>query len=124
MSGATLNTTAQSTVDRDPHTFTTILEEGDHPLSSPGRAPESGDVLNPVVVKQQWNGDPMNWESWPTGRPGPFVSESRIQEVKDTFQYLNGLRDEQSRTKDHILHIAEFSSSGRGEFNIYRSSSE
>ena len=65
----------------------------------------------------------MDWESWPTGWPGPLVSEDRMQEVKNAFKRYNGQRSEQSRTKGHILHIAEFSSSGRGEFDIYRSSS-
>ena len=92
--------------------------------AAPERATKSGDIRNPTVVKNQWNGDPMDWESWPTGRPGPFVSEARMQEVMDEFQHYNGLRNEQSRTKESVLHVAEFSSSGHGEPDIYRSSPE
>ncbi len=61
----------------------------------------------------------MEWESWPTGRPGPLVSESWMQEVMDVFKDNNGKRNEQSQTEEHVLHIAEFSSAARGEFDIY-----
>jgi len=116
-------TAAQSTVDRHPGTLTTTPEaEGDHPLSSPERTPKLGDLTNPTIIKHQWNGDPMDWESWPTGRPGPYVSEARMQEIMGVSQYLNRERNEQSRTKEHVIHIAEFSSSGRGESELYRSS--
>ena len=60
----------------------------------------------------------MDWESWPAGRPGPFVSESRMEDVMTLFQRLNGERDEQSRTEEKVVHVAEFSSSGRGEFDF------
>jgi len=64
----------------------------------------------------------MDWKSWPTGRPGPYVSDARMQQVMNSFRNLDKQRDEQSRTKGHVLHIAEFSSSGRGESDLYRSS--
>jgi len=116
-------TTAQSTVDRYPGTLTTTSEaEGDHPLTSPERTPKMGDITNPTIIKHQWNGDPMDWESWPTGRPGPYVSEARMQHLMYGFQQSNRKRNEQSRTKEHAIHIAEFSSSGRGESGLDRSS--
>ena len=92
--------------------------------TSPGSAPESGDVLNPMVTEHQWNGDPMDWQSWPTGRPGPFVSDFRMQEVLGTFQAINEMRDEQSRTEEKVFHVAEFSSSCQGESPVYCSSPE
>ena len=57
----------------------------------------------------------MDWETWPTGRPGPFVSEARMQEVIGIFQRCEQERNEQSPTNENIMHIAEFSLSGRGE---------
>ena len=121
MSSANLNkTTAQSIVDRYPDTSTTTSDaKGDHPLSPPESAPKLGETPNSTITKPQWNGDPMDWGSWPTGRPGPFVSKSRMQEVMDIFKHHNGTRNEQSRTKECVMHMAEFSSSGRGEFDIY-----
>jgi len=120
-----MDTTAQSTVDRYPGTLTTTSEaEGDHPLPSPERMPKLGDITSPTIIKHQWNGDPMDWESWPTGRPGPYVSKARMQQVMDYFQYYNGERDEESRTKDNVIHVAEFSSSGRGESDLYCHSPE
>ena len=44
-----------------------------------------------------------------------------MQEVMHEFQLLDGERNEQSRTKENVIHIAEFSSSGRGESELYRS---
>ena len=87
-------------------------------------SPKLGDTPNSTITKPQWNGNPMDWESWPTGRPGPFVSESQLQEAMNLFKGYNRSRNEQSRTEDHVLHIAEFSSSGRGEFDIYHNSLE
>ena len=66
----------------------------------------------------------MDWESWPIGRPGPSVPERRWQEMMRAFQHFNAARDEQSRTKANVVHVAEFSSSGRGEFDLSRSSPE
>ena len=65
----------------------------------------------------------MDWESWPIGRPGPFVSEARMQEVADLSKRYNEIRDEWSRTTEKVFHVAEFSSSGHGEFDVYRRSS-
>ena len=108
-----------SPVDRNPDTpTTTSVAEGD------GRAANFEDLLNPTIINRQWNGDPMDWESWPTGRPGPSVPEGRLQEAMDAFQNVNAARDEQSRTKKNVLHVAEFSSSGRGEFDLSCSSPE
>ena len=122
MSSATVHSaTVQSAVDRSDISGTT--SESDHPLSSPERAPELGDTPNTPIIRQ-WNGDPMDWESWPTGRPGPFASESRMEDVMKSFQRFDGERDEQSRTEEKVVHVAEFSSSGQGEFDIDRSSSE
>ncbi len=126
MSSATVsNTTVQSTLDRHPDALTTTSEaKEDHPVSPPASAPKLGDTLNPTITKPQSNGDPMDWESWPTGRPGPFVHEYRMQLLMDVFKHLNEARDEQSRTKEQVLHVAEFSSSGRGELDSYRYSSK
>ena len=66
----------------------------------------------------------MDWEPWPTGQPEPFVSKSRMEDVMKLFQRLNGKRDEQSRTEEKVVHVAEFSSSGDGEFAIYHISPE
>lgn len=122
MSSATVNNTAaKSPVDA---LTTTSEAKGDHPLSPPESAPKSGETPDSAITKHQWNDDPMDWETWPTGRPGPFVSESRMKEVMVVFKRYNEKRNEQSRTKEHVLHIAEFSSSGRGEFDINRRSPE
>ena len=88
--------------------------------ASPERATNLGDIRNPTIIKNQWNGDPMDWESWPTGRPGPFVSEARMQEVMDAFQDYNEQRNEQPHTNGSVLHVAEFSSTGHGAPDLYR----
>lgn len=103
-------------------TTTTLEAEPDHSLSSPGRAPELGDIPNSTSIEYQWNGDPMDWESWPIGRPSPFVSEARMGELVDSFEDYNKGRAGWSRTTEKVLHVAEFSSSGHGEFNVYRGS--
>jgi len=122
-----MHTTVQSTFDptsedEGDYLTTSSEDEGGHPLSSPERTRKLGDTTNPTIKKHQWNGDPMDWESWPIGRPGPYVSEARMQEMMDCFQHYNGERNEESRTKENILHVAEFSSSGRGKPDLYRSS--
>ena len=86
--------------------------------ASSERAIELEDIRNPAVVKHQWNGDPMDWESWPTGRPGPYVSEARMQVVMNMFRDFEEERNEESRTKENVMHIAEFSSSGQGESEL------
>jgi len=45
-----------------------------------------------------------------------------MQEMMDYFRYLNGERNEESRTKENVIHVAEFCSSGRGESDLYRRS--
>jgi hypothetical protein len=82
--------------------------------SSPEKMSKSGDTTK----NHQWNGDPMDWESWPTGRPGPSVPESRIRETLDLVQHYEQQRDDMSRTEEKVFHIAEFSSTGRGEFDL------
>jgi hypothetical protein len=66
----------------------------------------------------------MDWESWPTGRPGPFVSEVQIQQLMDNFRVADESRDESSRMEEKVFHVAEFSSTGHGEFGVHRSWSE
>jgi len=61
----------------------------------------------------------MDWESWPNGRPGPFVSKAQMHEAMTDFRAADEKRDEWSRTEEKIFHIAEFSSSGRGEYNVH-----
>ena len=60
----------------------------------------------------------MDWESWPTGRPGPYVSEAKMQAVMNVFRIFEEGRNEESRTKENVMHIAEFSSSGQGEYGL------
>jgi hypothetical protein len=104
---------------------TTSGAESGCPLSSTERTPTFGDITDPTTNEHQWNGDPIkDWESWPTGRPGPFVSQSRMREVMYGFNYHDRQRNEQSRTKENIMHIAEFSLSGQGESDLYRTSTE
>jgi len=125
MSSTTMYTPARSMVNRCRDLLTTISEaERDDPLSSLERTPKLGDITNPTIIKHQWNGDPMDWESWPDGRPGPTISWTRMQRVMDESKRLNAERNKQSQTKKNVLHIAEFSSSGRGESDLYRSSPE
>ena len=69
-------------------------------------------------TRQGWNGDPMDWKSWPTGRPGPVVSEARMQVAMKKFQDINEMYGERSRATERVFHVAEFFSSGQGEFNV------
>jgi len=105
----------------DPVELTSPSGEDNQPVSSPS-PPTSGDILNPMMVKREWNGDPMDWESWPTGRPGPRVSDGQMQHVMGLFQSHDQERDEPSRTEEKVFHVAEFSSTGQGEFDVYRQS--
>jgi len=114
MSSANVDTPVQPTGHLGAQS--TILEhDGNHPVSGP---PKSGDLPNPRTTKREPNGDHMDWESWPAGRPGPFVSEGRIQHAMKYFQAFNRQRDERSRTVEKVFHVAEFSSTGRGEFDV------
>jgi hypothetical protein len=127
MSSATVYTTANPTDNRHLDILTATSEvEGDHPPSSLPLegTPRSEDNPNPTTTKHQWNGDPMDWESWPTGRPGQFVSSAAIQRTVEVFQSFEQKRDELSRTEEKVFHVAEFSSTGRGEFDVYRCWSE
>ena len=74
-------------------------------------------LLNSTAVSRdeyKWNGDPSEWESWPVGRPGPFVSEP---------VELNLLRYFKIGEQNHFLgppdepafHIAKFSDNGQGQ---------
>ena len=128
MSSVPANTTEQPTnhTRLDPLTATPVVE-GDHPPFSPGKIPKSGDSPDPTINNQEWNGDPMDWESWPTGRPGPFLSESRKIQIKRAIQYYEQARIDISPTEEEekVFHLAEFSSTGRGESDpIYRGWSE
>jgi len=125
MSSPAVYTIAQLIADRHFGASTTTSEtEGGDPLSTPERMSNLGDITNPTIIEHQWNGDPMDWKSWPTGRPGPYVPEARMQNIRSQFQVFNRERSEESRTKENVIHVAEFSSSGRGEFNLYRSFSK
>ena len=88
------------------------------------RAPRLANIPHPTIINNHWNDDPTHWGSWPIGRPGPFVSEARMQRIIDVFHCYDIQRDVQSRTEANVLHIAEFSSSGQGESDLYRSSPE
>jgi len=76
----------------------------------PRRPPTPGDIPNPTRVKRKWNGDPVDWGSWPTGRPGPLVSGGQIPHVMGLFHNHDQERNEPSRTEGKVFHVAEFSS--------------
>jgi hypothetical protein len=66
---------------------------------------------SPIV---EWNGDPMDWKSWPHGRPGPYVSKTAMRRAKECFRSVEKGRDEWSRTEEKVFHIADFSITGKG----------
>jgi hypothetical protein len=120
MSSANVDATIQPTGGSD--TSAIILEdEGNQPASSPDRLRV---IPYTTTAKDDWNGDPKDWKSWPTGRPGPFVSDAQIQKVMGLFRDMDGERDELSRTEIKVFHIAEYSSTGQGEFDVYHTRSE
>jgi hypothetical protein len=95
-------------------------------LARRSRAPddnESEGFSYPEVTTRQWDGDPMDWESWPTGRPGPFVLEAEMEKLMILSSFLEQVRDEESRTEEKVFHIAEFSLFGQGEFHVHGSRS-
>ena len=47
-----------------------------------------------------------------------------MRDAINCFQGFDQQRDEWSRTEEKVLHVAEFSMTGRGEFGVYRSRSE
>ena len=117
-----MDTTAQPIDDSNSRALIiTSNTEGDHPVPSLGRLPVQGDIPNPTVTQQRWNGNPMDCTSWPIGRPGPLVSEATMRDAMNTFHFFDSERDEWSRTQEKVFHVAEFSSTGRGEFDVYRS---
>ena len=119
MASAAVNTSEQPTNHSRLDTLTaTPVVEGDHPPSSPERILKSGENTDHTTNNHQWNGDPMDWESWPTGRPGPFVSESQIRDAMEALQISEQKRDDMSRTEEKIFHVAEFSSTGRGTSDL------
>ena len=95
----------------------------ENPVSLPETPLTGGDIPNPATTQQRWNGDPMDWKSWPTGRPGPLVSEATMRHAMDTYHAYDSTRDELSRTKEKMFHVAEFSSTGGSKFNVYRRNS-
>jgi hypothetical protein len=115
MSSANVDTTVQPTGDP----AITLEDKGNQPASSQLR-----DIPNTATTKHEWNGDPMDWKSWPTGRPGPFVSDGRIQHVMKVFQDCDQDRSDLSQPEEKVFHVAEFSSAGGGEFDIYHTESE
>ena len=64
------------------------------------------------IPTRVWNGDPLDWESWPIGRPGPFVPESGIHDVLGRFQLPTNAHLEVEDVP--VFHIAEFSTNGQG----------
>jgi len=118
MSSEYIGTAVQPTGDPDERISTSGAEDN-QPVSSPTSPPTSGDIPNPTIVEREWNGGPMDWESWPIGRPGPLVSEGRIQQAMGLLQKHDQERDESSRTEEKVIHVAEFSSTGQGGFDIY-----
>ena len=77
-----------------------------------------GDIQNPTITRQRRNGDPIDWKSWPTGRPGPLVSEAAMQQATNEFNFFDSKRHKRSRKKEKVFHVTEFSSTGRSEFSV------
>jgi hypothetical protein len=123
MSSANVDTTVQPTGDTDTPAIT-VEDKGNQPASSPERPFKLCNIPNIATTKHEWNGDPMDWKSWPTGRPGPFVSDGRIQHVMNVFQGYDQDRSDLSQPEEKVFHVAEFSSVGGGEFDIYHTESE
>ena len=119
MSSGTVHISEQPTNNTRLDTSTaTAVVEGDHPPYSPEKIPKSGNNPDPTTNNHQWNGDPMDWESWPNGRPGPSLSESRKVQNVEALRFFEQTRDEQSRKEEKVFHLAEFSSTGRGESDL------
>ena len=119
MTGTALDTAVELADHEHPGVLTTTSgNEGERPRSPMERS-DSGNGLDYQTTQRQWNGDPMDWESWPNGRPGPFVSEAQMRVAMARFRAADEERDEWSRTEEKIFHVAEFSSSGRGEYNVH-----
>jgi hypothetical protein len=120
MSSANANATIPSTGSLNTQAIISE-DEGNQPASSPERLRF---IPYTTTAKDKWNGDPMDWKSWPTGRSGPFVSDAQIQEVMGIFRDAEGERDELSRTEIKVFHIAEYSSTVQGGFDVYHTRSE
>ena len=118
MTSPNMDTTVKPINDSGPPARITTEDEANHPASSPAL---TGDIPNPTITQQRRNGDPMDWKSWPTGRPGLFVSEAAMSTAMHIFHLADSPRDEWSRTEGKVLHVAEFSSTGRSEFGVCRS---
>jgi len=116
MSGTIVSPTAQTKYAKGSDALmTTSKVENNQPVSFAERPPNSVIILNPKTTQQRNRG---HWESWPTGRAGPFVSETRLSAARGVFRYNNIKRDQWSRTEEKVFHVAEFSASGRGEFDV------
>ena len=110
-----MDTAVQPIDDSDSLAWVTTSEDE----SSPERLPMRGDISNLTTTQQRWNGDPMDWESWPTGRPGPIVLKAKMKEAIKEFHYSDSERNESSRTEEKVFHAAEFSLTGQSEFGVY-----
>jgi hypothetical protein len=73
-------------------------------------------IPSPTV---EWNGDPMDWKSWPHGRPGPYVSKIAMRKAKERFSQFEKARDEWSRTEENVFHIADISGTGKGRLLLF-----
>jgi len=119
MSGTALDAAINLADHENPGVLTTMSgSEGDRPRS-PTRSPDLGNSLDYQKTERRWNGHPMDWESWPNGRPGPYVSEAKIRGAMSMFHAVDEERGEWSRTEEKIFHVAEFSSSGRREYHTH-----
>ena len=119
MSGGGLRTSEQPTNNTPLQTSTTTaVVEGNNSPSSPEKIHKSGNNPELTTNNHQWNGDPMDWETWPNGRPGPSLSESRTGQNVEALRFFEQTRDEQSRMEEKVFHLAEFSSTGRGESSL------
>ena len=124
MSIPKMATTVQPEDNNNPFASITPEDEGNHSVSSPERLSFRGDTIQSTTTQQRWNGDPMDWESWPIGRAGPFISRAAMERATHLFDAFDSDRNERSRTEEKVFHVAEFSSTSQSEFNDIVISSE
>ena len=116
--------TVQPEDNNNPFVSIAPEDEDNHPASSPQRLSLRRDTTHSTTTHQRWSGDPMDWESWPIDRPGPFVSRVAIERATHLFDAFDSDRNERSRTEEKVFHVAEFSSTSQSEFNAIIISSE
>jgi hypothetical protein len=98
----------EGTAERDMQSHSgSVVEDG---TASESETMES----RPRSPAVEWNGDPMDWKSWPHRRPGPYGSKIAMREAMEYFRSVEKARNEWSRTEEKVFHIADFSITGKG----------